>query len=415
MKLPIYLDYHATTPVDPRVLDAMMPYLTTAFGNAGSRSHVFGWEAEAAVEEARHQLASAMNAGDKEIVFTSGATESDDLAIFGVARAYRPKGDHVITGATEHHAVLDTCRALEKEGFRVTFLEPDGTGRISAEQVEEAITEKTVLVTLMFGNNEIGTVHPIAAIGEVCRRRGVLFHTDAVQGFGKVPFDVESMKVDLASVSGHKIYAPKGVGALYVRSRNPRVRLAPILVGGGQERGMRSGTLNVPGIVALGAAARLSMEELPAEARRLRLLRARLFEGIKSELSGVILNGPPLPRIDEAGNLLDADGDARLPGNLNCSFEGVEGEALVLGMKDIAVSSGSACTSASLQPSHVLRAVGVPDDLAHASIRFGLGRFTTAEEIEFAITAVAATVRRLRAIAPVGAAAGARPAGGSFS
>jgi cysteine desulfurase len=415
MKLPIYLDYHATTPVDPRVLDAMMPYLTTAFGNAGSRSHVFGWEAEAAVEEARHQLASAMNAGDKEIVFTSGATESDHLAIFGVARAYRSKGDHVITGATEHHAVLDTCRALEKEGFRVTFLQPDGTGRISAEQVEEAVTEKTVLVTLMFGNNEIGTVHPIAAIGEVCRRRGVLFHTDAVQGFGKVAFDVESMKVDLASVSGHKIYAPKGVGALYVRSRNPRVRLAPILVGGGQERGMRSGTLNVPGIVALGAAARLSMEELPAEARRLRLLRARLFEGITSELSGVVLNGPPLPRIDEAGNLLDADGDARLPGNLNCSFEGVEGEALVLGMKDIAVSSGSACTSASLQPSHVLRAVGVPDDLAHASIRFGLGRFTTAEEIEFAITAVAATVRRLRAIAPVGAAAGARPAGGSFS
>jgi cysteine desulfurase len=410
MKLPIYLDNHATTPVDPRVLDAMMPYLTTAFGNAGSRSHVFGWEAEAAVEEARHQLASAMNAADKEIVFTSGATESDDLAIFGVARAYRTRGDHAVTGATEHHAVLDTCRALEKEGFRVTFLEPDRTGTISAEQVEEAITERTVLVTLMFGNNEIGTVHPLAAIGEVCRRRGVLFHTDAVQGFGKVPFDVESMKVDLASISGHKIYAPKGVGALYVRSRNPRVRLSPILVGGGQERGMRSGTLNVPGIVALGMAARLSVGDLAPEARRLRLLRARLFQGITSELTGVTLNGPPLPPIDDAGELLEGGEDARLPGNLNCSFAGVEGEALVLGMKDIAVSSGSACTSASLQPSHVLRAVGVPDDLAHASIRFGIGRFTTAEEIDFAVSSVAATVRRLRAIFPVPAASAARPA-----
>jgi cysteine desulfurase len=415
MKLPIYLDNHATTPVDPRVLDAMMPYLTTAFGNAGSRSHVFGWEAEAAVEEARHQLASAMNAGDKEIVFTSGATESDNLAIFGVARAYRTRGDHVVTVATEHHAVLDTCHALEKEGFRVTFLEPDRTGRISAEQVEEAITERTVLVTLMFGNNEIGTVHPLAAIGEVCRRRGVLFHTDAVQGFGKVPFDVESMKVDLASISGHKIYAPKGVGALYVRSRNPRVRLVPILVGGGQERGMRSGTLNVPGIVALGMAAQLSVAELAPESKRLRLLRARLFQGITSELTGVTLNGPPLPRVDEAGDLLEGEEDTRLPGNLNCSFAGVEGEALVLGMKDIAVSSGSACTSASLQPSHVLRAVGVPDDLAHASIRFGLGRFTTAEEIDFAVTSVAATVRRLRAIFPVPAAPEARPAGNSLS
>ena len=399
MKLPIYLDYHATTPVDPRVLDAMMPYLTTAFGNAGSRSHVFGWEAEAAVEEARHQVASAMHAGDKEIVFTSGATESDDLAIFGVARAYRNKGDHVITGATEHHAVLDTCRALEKEGFRLTILPTDRTGRIAAAQVEEAITDRTTLVTLMFANNEIGTVHPIAEIGEVCRRRGVLFHTDAVQGFGKVPFDVESMKVDLASISGHKIYAPKGVGALYVRSRNPRVRLAPILVGGGQERGMRSGTQNVPGIVALGAAARISLQEMGEESRRLRLLRARLFRGITAELPGVTLNGPPLPSVDETGGLAGAN-DLRLPGNLNCSFAGVEGEALVLGMKDIAVSSGSACTSASLQPSHVLRALGVPDDLAHASIRFGLGRFTTAEEIDLAISSVAATVRRLRDLTP---------------
>jgi len=403
MKLPIYLDYHATTPVDPRVLDAMMPYLTTAFGNAGSRSHVFGWEAEAAVEEARHQVASAMHATDKEIVFTSGATESDDLAIFGAARAYRSKGDHVITGATEHHAVLDTCRALEKEGFRLTILPTDTTGRISAAQVEDAITDQTTLVTLMFANNEIGTVHPLAEIGEVCRRRGVLFHTDAVQGFGKIPFDVESMKVDLASISGHKIYAPKGVGALYVRSRNPRVRVAPILVGGGQERGMRSGTLNVPGIVALGAAARISVQEMAEESRRLRLLRARLFHGIVSELPGVTLNGPPLPALDETGDLsgeLPGAIDARLPGNLNCSFAGVEGEALVLGMKDIAVSSGSACTSASLQPSHVLRALGVADDLAHASIRFGLGRFTTSEEIDFAVSSVAATVRRLRDLTP---------------
>jgi len=347
-----------------------------------------------------------MHATDKEMVFTSGATESDDLAIFGVARAYRSKGDHVITGATEHHAVLDTCRALEKEGFRLTILPTDTTGRISAAQVEDAITDQTTLVTLMFANNEIGTVHPLAEIGEVCRRRGVLFHTDAVQGFGKIPFDVESMKVDLASISGHKIYAPKGVGALYVRSRNPRVRVAPILVGGGQERGMRSGTLNVPGIVALGAAARISVQEMAEESGRLRLLRARLFRGITSELPGVTLNGPPLQALDETGDLAEGPADAgaaidhRLPGNLNCSFAGVEGEALVLGMKDIAVSSGSACTSASLQPSHVLRALGVPDDLAHASIRFGLGRFTTEEEIDFATSSVAATVRRLRELMP---------------
>ncbi|HEY6146962.1 MAG TPA: aminotransferase class V-fold PLP-dependent enzyme, partial [Thermoanaerobaculia bacterium] len=356
-----------------------------------------------------------MNAGDKEIVFTSGATESDDLAIFGVARAYRTRGDHVVTGATEHRAVLDTCGALEKEGFRVTFLQPDRFGTISAGQVEEAITDRTVLVTLMFGNNEIGTVHPLAAIGEVCRRRGVLFHTDAVQGFGKIPFDVERMKVDLASISGHKIYAPKGVGALYVRSRNPRVRLAPILVGGGQERGMRSGTLNVPGIVALGFAAQLAVRELESESRRLRLLRARLFDGIAAELPGVTLNGPPLPRLESDGSLPGSAEDLRLPGNLNCSFAGVEGEALVLGMKDIAVSSGSACTSASLQPSHVLRAVGVPDDLAHASIRFGLGRFTTEEEIDFAVSSVAGTVRRLRALSPAAAAPAARPAGNPAS
>ncbi len=400
MKLPIYLDNHATTPVDPRVLDAMMPYLTTAFGNAGSRSHVFGWEAEAAVDEARYQLASALHTLDKEIVFTSGATESDNLALFGVARAYRDKGNHLITAQTEHHAVLDTCHALEKEGFAVTFLPTDGAGRISAEQVEKAITDHTVLVSLMHANNEIGTIHPLAAIGAVCRARGVLFHTDAVQGFGKVAFDVDAMKVDLASITAHKIYGPKGVGALYVRSRNPRVRVAPLIVGGGQEKGLRSGTLNVPGVVALGRAAAISVAELAPEARRLRLLRERLHRGIVSSVTGVTVNGPPLPTINAEGNLPPGEDDGRLPGNLNLSFAGVEGEALLLGMKDVAVSSGSACTSASLQPSHVLKALGVADDLAHASIRFGLGRFTTEEEIDFAIAATATAVRRLRELSP---------------
>ncbi len=401
MKLPIYLDHHATTPVDPRVLDAMMPYLTTAFGNSGSRSHVFGWEAEAAVDEARHQVAAAMNAADKDVIFTSGATESNNLAIFGAARAYRQKGDHIVTGKTEHPAVLDVCRTLEKEGFRVTYLDPDRTGRIPAERVAEALTDGTVLVSLMLGNNEIGTLHPIAEIGAVCRGRGVLFHTDAVQGFGKVPFDVEAMKIDLASVSGHKVYAPKGVGALYVRGRNPRVKLAPLVVGGGQERGLRSGTLNVPGIVALGKAAQIAVADREAEACRLRALRARLLEGILSGMAGVTLNGPPLPAIAADGRLAAGEREDRLPGNLNLSFEGVEGEALLMGLKDIAVSSGSACTSASLQPSHVLKAVGVPDDLAHASIRFGLGRFTTAEEIDFAIAATASAVRRLRETSPM--------------
>lgn len=401
MKLPIYLDNHATTPVDPRVLDAMMPYLTTAFGNSGSRSHVFGWEAEAAVDEGRHQVAAAMNAPDKDVVFTSGATESNNLAIFGAARAYRQKGDHIVTGKTEHHAVLDVCRTLEKEGFRVTYLEPDRTGRISAAAVAEALTDATVLVTLMLGNNEIGTLHPIAEIGAVCRGRGVLFHTDAVQGFTKVPFDVEAMKVDLASVSGHKIYAPKGVGALYVRGRNPRVRLTPLVVGGGQERGLRSGTLNVPGIVALGKAAQIAMAERDSEARGLRALRARLLEGILGGISDVTLNGAPLPAIAADGRLASGELEKRLPGNLNLSFAGVEGEALLMGMKDIAVSSGSACTSASLQPSHVLKAVGLSDDLAHASIRFGLGRFTTAEEIDFAIGSATSAVRRLRELSPM--------------
>jgi cysteine desulfurase len=400
VKLPIYMDHHATTPVDPRVLDAMMPYFTRAFGNAASRSHVFGWEAEAAVDEARRQVAEGMHASPKEIVFTSGATESDNLAILGTARAYRSKGNHVVTGATEHHAVLDSCHELEREGFEVTYLAPDRTGRIEAGQVASAIREDTVLVTLMLANNEIGTIHPLAEIGAVCRERGVLFSTDAVQGFGKIPFDVEAMSVDLASLTAHKLYGPKGVGALFVRARKPRVRLDPLFHGGGHERGMRSGTLNVPGIVGFGKAVEISLAERDEEARRLRLLRQRLFEGIVAELSGVSVNGPPLPGLTADGSLPSGVEDRRLPGNLNLSFEGVEGEALLMGLKDVAVSSGSACTSASLQPSHVLKAIGVPDDLAHASIRFGLGRWNTREEVDFTIGAVASAVKRLRALSP---------------
>ena len=399
VNLPIYMDHHATTPVDPRVLDAMLPYLTRAFGNAASRSHVFGWEAEAAVDEARRQVAVGMGALPKEIVFTSGATESDNLAILGAARAYKSRGNHVVTGATEHHAVLDSCHELEREGFEVTYLAPDRTGRIEAGQVAEALRDGTVLVSLMLANNEIGTIHPLAEIGAVCRERGVLLHTDSVQGFGKVPFDVEAMNVDLASFTAHKMYGPKGVGALYVRARKPRVRLQPLFYGGGHERGMRSGTLNVPGIAGFGKAVEISLAERDAEAGRLRLLRQRLFEGIVAEIQGVSVNGPALPALAADGSL-PAGEDGRLPGNLNLSFEGVEGEALLMGLKDVAVSSGSACTSASLQPSHVLKAIGVPDDLAHASIRFGLGRPNTAEEVDFTVGAVAAAVRRLRDLMP---------------
>ena len=395
------MDHHATTPVDPRVLEAMVPYFTETFGNAASRNHVFGWEAEAAVDEARHQVASAMNAANKEIVFTSGATESDGLAIFGAARMHRSKGNHVITGQTEHRAVLDTCEALEKEGFEVTYLPVDGFGRISAGEVRAALTERTILVTLMLANNEIGTIHPIGEIAVVCRERGVLFHTDAVQGFGKIPFDVEEMRVDLASVSAHKIYGPKGVGALYVRSKNPRVRLSPIILGGGHEKGLRSGTLNVPGIVGLGKAAEISVAERETEARRLRLLRRRLHDGIVSRVDDVRLNGAPLPTTTDDGALLPGETEWRLPGNLNLSFAGVEGEALLMGLRDVALSSGSDCTSASLRPSHVLKALGVPDDLAHSSLRFGLGRGNTEEEVDFTIGAIESTVKRLREMAPM--------------
>jgi cysteine desulfurase len=401
MQLPIYLDYHATTPVDPRVLEAMTPYFTRVFGNPASRGHVFGWEAEAAVDAARDQVARAMNASAREIVFTSGATESDNLAILGVARLFREKGGHVITAPTEHSAVLDCCGELEREGFAVTYLTPERTGEVAPDSVREAITDKTVLVSLMLANNEIGTIQRIAEIGAICREKGVYFHTDAVQGFGKIPFDVESMNVDLAAISGHKIYGPKGVGALYVRGRNPRVRLEPIVFGGGHERGMRSGTLNVPGIVGLGKAAELSVAEMPEEAPRMRRLRGRLHDAIVSRVPDVTLNGAPLPEIGEDGALLQGVTERRLPGNLNLSFAGVEGEALLVSMKDVAVSSGSACTSASLEPSHVLTAIGVPPELAHASIRFGVGRWTTEEEVDYAAKIAAAAVSRLREKSPL--------------
>ena len=394
------MDSQATTPVDPRVFEAMRPYFSEIFGNAASRTHVFGWEAEAAVEEARHQVAAALGAGDKEIVFTSGATESDNLAVLGVARLLREKGRHVVTGQTEHRAVLDACQALEREGFEVTRLAPDRTGAIFPEQVHDALTDGTILVSLMLANNEIGTIHPIPEIGAVCRERGILFHTDAVQGFTKIPFDVTSASADLASVTAHKLYGPKGTGALYVRGRNPRVRLAPILHGGGHERGLRSGTLNVPGIVGFGKAVEIAMAERETEARRLRLLRRRLNGAIRERVDDATLNGAALPEVDAGGALLPGERERRLPGNLNLSFAGVDGEALLMDLKDLAVSSGSACTSASIEPSHVLQAIGVPDALAHASIRFGLGRFTTEEEVDFAASSVNTAVHRLREMAP---------------
>ncbi|MBC8647458.1 MAG: IscS subfamily cysteine desulfurase [Thermoanaerobaculia bacterium] len=401
MKLPIYMDHHATTPVDPRVLDAMLPYFTQTFGNASSRNHVFGWEAEAAVDEARRQVASAIHATEKEIVFTSGATEANNLALFGVARAYRSKGNHIITGMTEHSAVLDPCRELEREGFSVTYLAPERDGRVAPEKVREAIGGGTILVSLMMANNEIGTIHPLASIGELCREKGVLLHTDAVQALGKVPIDVEAMRVDLVSLTAHKLYGPKGAGALYVRGRNPRVRLAPILFGGGHERGIRSGTLNVPGIVGFGKAVEVAVAEMEEEARRLRLLRQRLFSGITSRLDQVYLNGAALPRIEPDGSHAAGETESRLPGNLNLSFAGVEGEALLMGIRDVAVSSGSACTSASLRPSHVLAAIGLEEDLAYASIRFGLGRANTADEVDFTVDKVVAAVERLRSFSPL--------------
>ena len=384
MKLPIYMDNHATTPVDPRVLEVMLPYFTEHYGNAASRNHRFGWEAEAAVETARQQIAKLINASPKEIVFTSGATESDNLAIKGVARACRHKGNHIVTLPTEHKAVLDPCQHLEQEEFGVTYVPVGPDGRVDPDDVKRALRDETILVTVMAANNEIGVLQPMAEIGRPCRERAILFHTDAVQAVGKVPIDVEALGIDLLSISAHKIYGPKGVGALYVRGRNPAVELAPLIEGGGHERGMRSGTLNVPGIVGLGKACELCRQEMPEESGRLRALRDRLKEGIVSGLEGVSVNGSL---------------EHRLPHNLNVGFSGIEGESLLVGMNDVAVSLGSACMSARREPSYVLKALGVSDERAQSSVRFGLGRFNTEEEVDYVINRVIETVTGLRELA----------------
>jgi len=384
VKLPIYLDNHATTPLDPRVVDEMLPYLKEKFGNAASRSHQFGWEAEAAVEKAREQVAKLIGATAKEIVFTSGATESDNLAIKGVAEMYRDKGDHIVTCVTEHKAVLDSCKHLEKEGYRVTYLPVGKDGLIDLDDLKRALDDRTILVSIMFANNEIGVLQPIAEIGKICRERGILFHTDAVQAVGKVPVDVNQQNIDLASISGHKIHGPKGVGALYVRRKNPRVELAPMIDGGGHERGMRSGTLNVPGIVGLGKACEICREVLTVEAARLRALRDRLRDKIFAGLDEVYVNGSM---------------EHRLPGNLNLSFANVDAEPLLMGINDVAVSTGSACSSAAIEPSHVLKALGA-GDLTHGSIRFGIGRFNTQAEIDYVAARVVETVKRLRELSP---------------
>jgi cysteine desulfurase len=385
MKIPIYMDCHSTTPVDPRVLEAMLPYFTEDFGNAASKSHAFGWRAEEGVEKARGQVARLIGASPKEIVWTSGATESDNLAVKGAARFYQSKGRHLVTTRIEHKAVLDSVHALEREGWEATFLDVGPDGVLDPESVRKAIRPGTVLVSVMHANNEVGTVQPVEAIGAVTRDKGVLFHTDAVQSVGRVPFDVEKANADLVSLSAHKIYGPKGVGALYVR-RKPRVRLTPMIDGGGHERGFRSGTLDVPGIVGFGAAAEIAQAEMEAEAPRLLRLRERLRAGIEAGLDLVTVNGSLA---------------ARLPGSLNLSFAYVEGEALMMAVKDVAVSSGSACTSASLEPSYVLRAMGVSDDLAHSSIRFGLGRFTTEEEVDYVVRLFVDRVKRLRDMSPL--------------
>ena len=384
MKLPIYMDNHATTPVDPRVLEAMLPYFTETYGNAASRNHRFGWEAEAAVETARKQIAKLINASPQEIVFTSGATESDNLAIKGVAWAHRGKGNHIVTLPTEHKAVLDAAKRLEQEGFTVTYARVGADGLVDPDEVKRSLTDKTVLVSVMAANNEIGVLQPIAEIGKLCRERSILFHTDAVQAVGKAPVDVERMRVDLLSISAHKMYGPKGVGALYVRGRDPAVELAPLIDGGGHERGLRSGTLNVPGIVGLGKACELCVLEMPEESRRLGGLRDRLRAGIVSRLDDVRVNGSL---------------EHRLPHNLNVSFAGIDGESLLVGMNDVAVSLGSACMSATREPSYVLKALGVSDDLAQSSVRFGLGRFNTEEEVDYVINRVAETVTSLRELA----------------
>ncbi len=387
LKLPIYMDNHATTPMDPRVLEAMTPYFTQVFGNAASRTHRFGWEAEAAVDDARDTIADLIGAeSGKEIVLTSGATESDNLAIKGVAEFYKSRGNHIITTVIEHKAVLDSCKRLETEGYQVTYLPVGTDGLVDPEAVRAAITDKTILVSVMLANNEVGTIQPLEAIGRITREKGVLFHTDAVQGIGKTPFDVNAMNVDLASLTAHKMYGPKGCGALYVRRSKPRVRLTAQMDGGGHERGNRSGTLNVPGIVGFAKACEIMKKEGAADNERIRLLRDRLHHKIASQLDHVTLNG---------------HAERRLPGNLNLSFSFVEGEGLMMAIKDVAVSSGSACTSASLEPSYVLRAMGLDEELAHSSIRFGIGRFNTEEQVDFVADLVVSKVRKLREMSPL--------------
>jgi cysteine desulfurase len=386
VKLPIYFDNHATTQVDPRVVQAMLPYFTEKFGNAASRNHPFGWAGEEAVENARAQVASLIGATPKEIIFTSGATESDNLMIKGVAEMYREKGNHIITQAIEHKAVLDTCKRLEKEGFEVTYLPVGKDGRVDPAEVRKAITPKTILITIMYANNEIGIINPIQEIGKIAKEHGIFFASDGVQAVGKIPVDVQKDNIDLLAISAHKIYGPKGVGALYVRRRNPRVQLSAIIDGGGHERGMRSGTLNVPGIVGLGAACEIAQKEMATESVRLSKLRDRLKAGLEAKLDEVFVNGSV---------------EHRLPNNLNMSFAYVEGESLLMGINDIAVSSGSACTSATLEPSYVLKALGVGEDLAHTSIRFGLGRFNTEEEVDYVTDKMVQVVTKLRELSPL--------------
>jgi len=386
VKLPIYMDNHATTPLDPRVLEAMMPYFTDKFGNAASRNHSFGWSAEEAVETARQQVASLINATAKEIIFTSGATESDNLMIKGVAEMYREKGNHIITQAIEHKAVLDTCKNLEKHGFEVTYLPVQKDGRVSLDDLRKAIKPTTILISIMYANNEIGVINPIPEIGKIAKEHGIILAVDGVQAVGKIAVDVQKDNIDLLAISAHKIYGPKGVGALYVRRRNPRVQLSAIIDGGGHERGMRSGTLNVPGIAGLGKACELCQQEMAQESVRLGGLRDRLRAGLEAKLDEVFINGSM---------------EHRLPNNLNMSFAYVEGESLLMGINDVAVSSGSACTSATLEPSYVLKALGVGEDLAHTSIRFGLGRFTTQEEVDYVIDKMVQVVTKLRELSPL--------------
>ena len=386
MTKPIYMDNHATTPVDPRVLAAMLPYFDVKFGNAASRNHAYGWEAEHAVEKARKQIADLIGATPKEIVFTSGATESDNLAIKGAAEMYAERGNHIITPATEHKAVLDTCKKLAKHGCDITYVKIGRDGLVDLDALRAAITPKTILISVMHANNEIGVLQPIREIGKIARERGILFHTDATQSVGKVPVNVQEDCIDLMSISAHKMYGPKGIGALYVRRKNPRLQLTAQMDGGGHERGMRSGTLNVPGIVGLGEACALCGAEMEKEAVRLAALRDRLKDRLLAELDEVYINGSM---------------KHRLPNSLNMSFAYVEGESLLMGINDIAVSSGSACTSATLEPSYVLKALGVGDDLAHTSIRFGLGRFNTEEEVDYVAGRVIEVVRRLRDLSPL--------------